>query len=140
MAMIVQSTTYRTPDGAYSASCRVTYEPKTGLYEVNLYVNNAEHERGYFDDRKTALVFANTGLMDRWLNPVEWPEPEANVVIMELPGVFSLPRDDEPSTEPAPVDRYGRTWDERYEVPEMHLSSNPAQCGCGDCLTFMAGQ
>lgn len=69
--MIVQQTEYRTPDGSYAVGHRVTLEPKTSLYEVNIYVNGSEDERGYFDDRRAALTFANSGTMERWLNPLE---------------------------------------------------------------------
>jgi hypothetical protein len=71
MAMIVQNDTYRTPDGSYAVGCRVTFEPKTSLYEVNTYLNGQEVERSYFDDRKAAVTYANTGLLDLWLNPVD---------------------------------------------------------------------
>lgn len=71
MAMIVQSSDYRTPDGAYSVSTLVTYEPKTSLHEVNIYVNGCEVERAYFDDSKAATVFAATGQLERWLQPNE---------------------------------------------------------------------
>lgn len=121
MAMNVYNDTYRTADGAYAVNARVAYEPKTSLYEVNLYVNNTEHERAYFDDRKTALTYATSGLMDLWLNPVESPTSVVTPAF-DLSG-FTLANMDADAVE------HGAC-----------LSHIPEQCGCGDCLTYLAGQ
>lgn len=133
MAMIVQNDTYRVPDGSYAVGCRVMFEPKTSLYEANIYVNGQEVERGYFDDRKTALVFANSGLMDLWLNPVDPLEA--------FPEVFAPATSAADDTHLAPHGKFRLDAEiDAYIDAGGHMSHDPARCGCGDCLTHMAGE
>jgi len=147
MAMIVQRSEFSTPDSSYAVGFRITHEPKTSFYEVNCYINGEEVERAYFGAgcRDKATAWAGSWQMEHWLkyqaamapHQHRYDEDGLCVVCGE-----DIQPDDEPSTEPEPVDRYGRRWDERYEdVREFgHLSNDPHKCGCGDCMAYLAGE
>lgn len=162
MAMNVYDQTYRTEDSSYAVTVRVSYEPKTSLYEVNTRINAVEVGKDYFDDRKTALVYANTQLSDLWMHPVENPQ---SLVAPALPDMLDL-SDDAPTTpqhlhrydedgmcrcgasmddddDEQPTDADVQAWlieAETRGYEEPHLSHDPRKCRCGDCLTYLAGE
>jgi len=134
MAMNVFDETYRTEDSSYAVSVRVSYEPKTSLYEVNVYVGTTEVSREYFDDRKRALACANEQLLDLWLHPATVIIP---IITPALPDMLDL------SDDAQPTDADVQAWlieAETRGYEEPHLSHDPEKCRCGDCLTYLAGQ
>jgi len=96
MAMIVQTDTYRVPDGSYAVGHIVTFEPKTGLYTVSLLMNNMEVERAYFDVRNRAEQHASDWTLRYWLSPVD--------PVAEFPATFAA---DDRNAEPvAPCGKF----------------------------------
>lgn len=90
MAMNVHSSTFRDPQTGYIVASTVTFEPKTSLCEVNIFVNGVLHERTYFTDSKTARIYADTGMMDLWLNRVEPVDIVTHAMPVTAHGKFSL--------------------------------------------------
>lgn len=153
MTMIVQSDTYRLPDGSYAVGCRVAFEPKTGHYEVNTYINDAEVDRIYFTERTKAAAYANTRLMDLWLYPVDpdvaFPVEGRTFIPTRITAkpakgekftLDTVEDDDDDQPTDADVQAWLIEAETRgYDEPGC-LSADPAKCRCGDCLTYLAGE
>ena len=144
MTMIVQSDTYRVPDGSYAVGYLLTFEPKTGLYTVSLLMNGMEVERAYFDGGSKAQQYAADWTLRYWLSPVD--------PITEFPATFACEDRNETPVAPCgkftlhdtqPTDEAMQAWlieAETAGYEEPHLSHDPEKCRCGDCLTYLAGQ